>query len=58
MHLLCLKATLDDIWLWHHKLRHARVYTLLKLVKYDLARGLPPYQYEKDHGCSACVKGK
>ena len=39
--------------IWIRPFKHA-----CKLLQYDLVRGLPPYKYEKDNLCCACVKGK
>ena len=48
MHLSCVKASLDDACIWHHRLGHASMHTLHELVTYDLVRRLPPYKFEKD----------
>ena len=58
LHFSYLKASLDNAWLWDHRIGHACMCTIHKLVKHDLVRGLPCYKYEKDHACSAFVKGK
>ena len=58
IHLSCLKASLDDAWLWHHRLGHANIHILHKLVKHDLVRGLPLYKYGKDRVYNECVKSK
>ena len=39
--LSCFKASLDDTWLWHHRLGYASVHTIEKLSKLDLVHGLP-----------------
>ena len=51
----CSKASLNDAWLWHHKLGHARMHTLHKLVKHDLLRATS-FQVRKGL-CDASVKG-
>lgn len=56
--LSCLKTSHDDIWLWHRRLGHASMHSINKLVKHELVRGLPPCNFEKDHICDACTKGK
>jgi len=52
------KASLDDIWLWPHRLGHATTHTIEKLSQLDLARGLPLYKFEKDRICNAGIKEK
>ncbi|GJZ56955.1 ribonuclease H-like domain-containing protein [Tanacetum coccineum] len=58
--LTCLfaKATLYESNLWHRRLGHVNFKTMNKLVKGNLARGLPTKIYENDHTCVACQKGK
>jgi len=59
--LLCIfhvDAFLNGAWLWHGRLHHASIYTIHKLVRHDLEKGLPPYKFEKDYVCSVCVRGK
>nr|GEX88965.1 hypothetical protein [Tanacetum cinerariifolium] len=58
--LTCLftKAIVDESNLWHRRLRHINYKTMNKLVKGNLARGLPSKIFENDHSCVACQKGK
>ncbi|GKA84523.1 ribonuclease H-like domain-containing protein [Tanacetum coccineum] len=58
--LTCLfaKATLDESNLWHRRLGHVNFKTMNKLVRGNLARGLPSKIFENDHTCVACQKGK
>nr|GEV56953.1 ribonuclease H-like domain-containing protein [Tanacetum cinerariifolium] len=58
--LTCLfaKATLDEFNLWHRRLGHINFKTMNKLVRGNLARGLPSKIFENDHTCVACQKGK
>jgi len=56
--LSCLKASLDDTWLWHRRLGHISTHTIEKLAKHDSVHGLPSYKFEKDRICDAYVKGK
>ncbi|GJT44395.1 putative ribonuclease H-like domain-containing protein [Tanacetum coccineum] len=58
--LTCLfaKATLDESNLWHRRLGHINFKTMNKLVRGNLARGLPSNIFENDHTCVACQKGK
>nr|GEX14452.1 hypothetical protein [Tanacetum cinerariifolium] len=58
--LTCLfaKATLDESNLWHRRLGHINFKTINKLVKGNLARGLPLKVFENDNTCVACKKGK
>ncbi|GJT85399.1 putative ribonuclease H-like domain-containing protein [Tanacetum coccineum] len=58
--LTCLfaKATLDESNLWHRRLGHINFKTMNKLVKGNLVRGLPSKNFENDHTCVACQKGK
>ena len=34
------------------------MHTIRKLAKQELVRGLPKYNFENDHLCDACAKGK
>nr|GEV95346.1 hypothetical protein [Tanacetum cinerariifolium] len=58
--LTCLfaKATLDESNLWHRMLEHINFKTMNKLVKGNLARGLPLKIFENNYTCVACQKGK
>nr|GEX60083.1 ribonuclease H-like domain-containing protein [Tanacetum cinerariifolium] len=58
--LTCLfaKVTLDESNLWHRRLAHINFETINKLVKGNLARGLPTKVFENDHTCVSCKKGK
>nr|GEW07482.1 putative ribonuclease H-like domain-containing protein [Tanacetum cinerariifolium] len=58
--LTCLfaKATLDESNLWHRRLGHVNFKTINKLVKENLARGLPTKVLTNDNSCVACKKGK
>nr|GEX13774.1 hypothetical protein [Tanacetum cinerariifolium] len=58
--LTCLfaKATLDESNLWHRRLSHINFKTINKLVKGNLARGLPSKIFENNHTCVSCQKGK
>ncbi|GKE14571.1 putative ribonuclease H-like domain-containing protein [Tanacetum coccineum] len=58
--LTCLfaKATIDESNLWHRRLGHINFKNINKLVKGNLARGLPLKIFENDHSCVACQKGK
>ncbi|GJY33406.1 putative ribonuclease H-like domain-containing protein, partial [Tanacetum coccineum] len=58
--LTCLlaKATLDESNLWHKRLGHINFKTMNKLVRGNLARGLPLIFFENDHTCVAFQKGK
>nr|GEV44289.1 ribonuclease H-like domain-containing protein [Tanacetum cinerariifolium] len=58
--LTCLfaKATLDKSNLWHRRLGHINFKTMNKLVKGNLVRGLPLKDFENNHTCVACQKGK
>nr|GEX71314.1 integrase, catalytic region, zinc finger, CCHC-type, peptidase aspartic, catalytic [Tanacetum cinerariifolium] len=57
---ICLlsKASKTKSWLWHRRLSHLNFGTLNKLVKDDLARGIPRLKFQKDYLCSACALGK
>nr|GFA57967.1 retrovirus-related Pol polyprotein from transposon TNT 1-94 [Tanacetum cinerariifolium] len=57
---VCLmsKATSTKSWLWHHRLSHLNFGTINDLTRIDLVIVLPKLQYEKDHICSACERGK
>nr|GEX66461.1 hypothetical protein [Tanacetum cinerariifolium] len=55
---LFAKATIDESNLWHRRLAHINFKTINKLVKGNLVRGLPTKDFENDHTCVACNKGK
>ncbi|EOY31581.1 Uncharacterized protein TCM_038519 [Theobroma cacao] len=51
----CLMVTDEnDSWLWHQRLRHASMHTILKLVRRNLVIGLPKIKFENDQICDAC----
>ncbi|GJU43791.1 putative ribonuclease H-like domain-containing protein, partial [Tanacetum coccineum] len=58
--LACLiaKATVDESNKWHRRLGHVNFKNLNKLVKGNLVRGLPSKNFQNDHTCVACQKGK
>ena len=45
-------------WLWHRRLAHVGMGTLMKLMKKELIRGLKDVTFEKDKLCSACQADK
>ena len=53
--LSCFKASLDDTWLCHSRLGHARMHTIAKLSKLDLIRGLPSYKFSLDSFAIVCI---
>ncbi|XP_033515569.2 uncharacterized protein [Nicotiana tomentosiformis] len=55
---ICLTSMIDDPWVWHRKLGHARMHTIQKLSKHDVVIGLPKLDFSKDHICDACQLGK
>ncbi|GJX75242.1 ribonuclease H-like domain-containing protein [Tanacetum coccineum] len=58
--LTCLiaKASSDESNKWHRRLGHVNFKNLNKLVKGNLVRGLPSQNFQNDHTCVACQKGK
>nr|GEY58240.1 putative reverse transcriptase domain-containing protein [Tanacetum cinerariifolium] len=58
--LTCLvaKASAYEGMIWHRRLGHLNFKTMNRLVRYNLARGLPSKCFENDHNCTACLKGK
>ncbi|GJV56311.1 putative ribonuclease H-like domain-containing protein [Tanacetum coccineum] len=58
--LACLiaKATVDKSNKWHRRLGHVNFKILNKLMKGNLVRGLPSKNFQNDHTCVACQKGK
>src|SRR5215469_9632940 len=48
----------DASWLWHHRLAHASMDLLSKIIKKDLVIGLPKLNFEKNRICDACQLGK
>nr|GEV11126.1 putative ribonuclease H-like domain-containing protein [Tanacetum cinerariifolium] len=55
---LSAKAIIDESSLWHRRLGHINFKTMNKLVRGNLARGLPSKIFENDHSCVARQKGK
>ncbi|GKC02529.1 putative ribonuclease H-like domain-containing protein [Tanacetum coccineum] len=55
---LFAKDTADESNLWHRRLGHVNFKTINKLVKGNLARGLPSKLFEINQTCVACQKGK
>ncbi|GJR97097.1 retrovirus-related pol polyprotein from transposon TNT 1-94 [Tanacetum coccineum] len=57
---ICLlsKASKTKSWLWNRRLLHLNFGTLNKLAKDGLARGIPNFNFQKDHLCSACALRK
>ncbi|GJT78557.1 retrovirus-related pol polyprotein from transposon TNT 1-94 [Tanacetum coccineum] len=57
---VCLmsKVALTKSWLWHTILSRLNFGTINHLTKQDLVDGLPKFEYDKDHLCSACEKEK
>ncbi|GJS44179.1 putative ribonuclease H-like domain-containing protein [Tanacetum coccineum] len=53
-----LRATIDESNLWHRRLGHINFKNMKKLVRGNLARGLPSKIFDIDHSCVACQKGK
>nr|GEZ96036.1 putative ribonuclease H-like domain-containing protein [Tanacetum cinerariifolium] len=58
--LTCLvaKASVDESMLWHRRLGHLNFKTMNKLVRNNLAKGLPSKCFENDHTCVAFLKRK
>ncbi|GJY55400.1 integrase, catalytic region, zinc finger, CCHC-type containing protein, partial [Tanacetum coccineum] len=59
-YLVCLMfgATSTKSWLWHRRLSHLNFGTINQLMSKDLVDGLPKFNYNKDHLCSAYEQGK
>nr|GFA05416.1 putative ribonuclease H-like domain-containing protein [Tanacetum cinerariifolium] len=55
---LVAKALVDESMLWHRRLGHLNFKTMNKLVRNNLAKGLPSKCFENDNTCVACLKGK
>ncbi|KAI3697969.1 hypothetical protein L6452_31076 [Arctium lappa] len=55
---LVSKASVDESSLWHRRMCHMNFKTMNKLVKNNLARGLPSKVFSCDDHCVACLKGK
>ena len=54
----CLALLNDESWLWHKRLSHVNLQLISNLSKNDIVLGLPKINFEKDHLCDACQKGK
>ncbi|KAI3695228.1 hypothetical protein L1987_78220 [Smallanthus sonchifolius] len=52
------KASVDESALWHRRLSNVNIKTINKLVKDNLARGLPDKEFQLEDHCIACLKGK
>ena len=44
----------ENSWLWYHRLGHASIDLISKLIKRDLVKGLPKLDFEKNKICNAC----
>ncbi|GKD46137.1 putative ribonuclease H-like domain-containing protein [Tanacetum coccineum] len=58
--LTCLftMAIIDESKLWHRRLGHINFKNMNKLMRGNLARGLPSKIFENDHSYVSCKKGK
>ena len=54
----CLSATVLNLELWHKRLGHMNVQSLVKIVNAGVVRGVPKLGDKLDSMCSACNKGK
>ena len=54
----CFSSMHDQSWLWHRRLGHANIDLISQLNKYELVRGLPKINIQKDKVCEACQVGK
>nr|GEU28915.1 putative ribonuclease H-like domain-containing protein [Tanacetum cinerariifolium] len=55
---LVIKATLDELMLWHRRLGHVKFKPINKLVKENIMRGLPTKRFENDQTCVTSLKRK
>ncbi|KAG7547174.1 Zinc finger CCHC-type [Arabidopsis suecica] len=55
---ICLSVSVNDLELWHKRLGHMNVQTLIKIVNAGVVRGVPKLSDKLDAVCSACNKGK
>ncbi|KAG7533536.1 Zinc finger CCHC-type superfamily [Arabidopsis thaliana x Arabidopsis arenosa] len=55
---ICLSVSVNDLELWHKRLGHMNVQTLIKIVNAGVGRGVPKLSDKLDAVCSACNKGK
>ena len=44
----------ETSWLWHRRLGHASMNSISKLIKKDLVKDLPKFDFQKDKICDAC----
>ena len=49
---------IETSWLWHHRLGHASMYLISKLIRKDLVRDLSKLSFETNKVCNACQFGK
>ena len=54
----CLSATVSDLELWHKRLGHMNVQSLVQIVNAGVVRGVQKLGDKLDSVCSACNKGK
>ncbi|KAG7579315.1 Zinc finger CCHC-type [Arabidopsis thaliana x Arabidopsis arenosa] len=55
---VCLSVSVNDLELWHKRLGHMNVQTLVKIVNAGVVRGVPKLSDKLNVVCSACNKGK
>ena len=48
----------ETSWIWHSRLRHASMDSIIRLIKKDLVRGLSKLNFEKNKICNAYQVGK
>ena len=54
----CLKATVDEAWLWHKRFGHLNFGSLSFMQKRNLVRGLPSFSEPQNKVCEGCALGK
>ena len=54
----CLKISVDEAELWHHKLGHVNYRSMKKAVSVGALRGIPELKTDSWKFCGPCVEGK
>ncbi|KAG7540628.1 Zinc finger CCHC-type [Arabidopsis thaliana x Arabidopsis arenosa] len=54
---ICLSVSVNDLELWHKRLGHMNVQTLIKIVNAGVVRGVPKLAEKLESVCSVCNKG-
>ena len=48
----------ESSWIWHNRLGHTSMDSLVRLIKLDLVKDLPKVNFEKNKICKVCQLDK